>query len=154
MRKIIYAVLIFGLLGCSSIPSRTVSESGDVVRVEKPLGVSTFLKFEDVPVPAGFNLVRDQSFIYQDNALRVGLLRYAGRANSSQITSFFKAQMPLYNWDIINVVEFGNTTMNFVKSDEDCIITIAPLTTKSLINIVICPKSGTLSSGFGSGSKR
>jgi hypothetical protein len=58
--------------------------------------------------------------------------------------------MSLYNWNMVNVVEFGDITMTFVKADENCLITIEPLTTKSLLNIVISPKAGTLNTGIGS----
>jgi len=143
-------IISITIAGCTSIPERRVTESGEVVTVEKPLGVASTLRFEDVPIPAGFNLMRDQSFIYQDSSIRVGLLRYAGRANPAQIIAFYKSQMSLYNWNLVNVVEFGNITMSFVKADENCLITIEPLTTKSLLNIVISPKSGTLNTGIGS----
>lgn len=148
-----FCILIFNFLGCSSIPTRRVTEKGEVITVEKPLGVASTLRFEDIPVPNGFNIVRGQSFIYQDASVRVGLLKYSGWAKASQVISFFKSQMPLYNWNLINVVEFGNITMNFVKADESCVITVEPLTTKSLINIVISPKSGTLTTGFGASNK-
>ena len=143
-------ILCLNGASCTSIPSRRVSQSGEMVAVEKPLGVAATLRFEDVPIPAGFNIVRDQSFVYQDSAIRVGLLRYTGRANASQIILFFKSQMTLYNWSIMNVVEFGNITLNFIKGEESCVITVEPLTTKSLVNIVISPKSGTLRTGFSS----
>lgn len=155
---IVYVLaMVFGLTvlnGCSSVPSRRVTDTGEIITVEKPLGVATVLRFEDVPLPAGFNTIKEQSFIYQDASLRVGLLRYSGWAKANQIVAFFKSQMPLYNWNLINVVEFGDTHMSFVKNDENCTITIESLTAKSLINIVISPKTGNISTGFGAPSSR
>ncbi len=158
-RTIIVAaiVIVFGLTilnGCSSVPSRRITDTGEIITVEKPLGVSTVLRFEDVPIPAGFNIIREQSFIYQDASIRVGLLRYSGWAKPNQIVAFLKSQMPLYNWNLINVVEFGDTHMSFVKSDENCTVTIEALAAKSLMNIVISPKSGTIATGFAAPSSR
>lgn len=158
-KELILAALTaaFGLAslsGCSSVPSRRITDTGEIITVEKPLGVSTVLRFEDVPIPAGFNIVREQSFIYQDASIRVGLLRYSGWAKPNQIVAFLKSQMPLYNWNLINVVEFGDTHMSFVKSDESCTITIEALAAKSLMNIVISPKSGTIATGFDASSSR
>lgn len=143
--------VVFGLAilnGCSSVPSRRITDTGEIITVEKPLGVSTVLRFEDVPIPTGFNIIREQSFIYQDASIRVGLLRYSGWAKPNQIVAFLKSQMPLYNWNLINVVEFGDTHMSFVKNDENCTVTIEALAAKSLMNIVISPKSGTIATGF------
>lgn len=150
-------IIVLGLVsmnGCSSIPSRRVTDTGEIVTVEKPLGISSVLRFEDVPVPDGYSIIREQSFVYQDAAIRVGLLRYSGWAKPDQIISFYKSQMPLYNWNLINVVEFGNIHMSFVKNDENCTITVEPLTAKSLINIVISPKSGNITTGFSASAKK
>jgi hypothetical protein len=149
---VIFALAI--LNGCSSVPSRRITETGEIITVEKPLGVSTILRFEDVPIPAGFSIIREQSFIYQDASIRVGLLRYSGWAKPNQIIAFLKSQMPLYNWNLVNVVEFGDTHMSFMKNDENCTITIEALAAKSLINIVISPKAGTIATGFGAPSGR
>jgi len=140
--------VILAISGCASLQTGGRDESG-ALRVKKPLSVAGTLRFEDVPTPERFRNLRDQSFVFQDGGTRVGFIRYAGRPNADQVISFFKTQMPLYNWDIINIVEYGDITMNFVKSSESCIITITPLTTKTVISIVISPKTGKISSAFG-----
>lgn len=151
----IFSVMVFlvtalAMSGCTAVPTtRRVTDSGEVVRVEKPLGVSSTLRFDDVPTPAGFSNLRDQSFIYQDGTTRVGMMRYSGRANASQVIMFFKTQMPLYNWDLTNIVEYGNITINFVKGGETCIVTIEPLAMKTILGVVISPKSGSINTGFG-----
>lgn len=137
------------ITGCTAMPIKSASGSDQVSHIEKPLGVADDLRFEDIPIPAGFSALRDQSFIFQDASLRVGFLRYSGRANANEVITFFKSQMTVYNWDLQNIVEHGLTTMNFIKSDETCIITIEPLATKTLINIIISPKKGSVTTGLG-----
>jgi len=138
---------ILAISGCASLQPRGEGGSGNL-RVQNPLNVAGTLRFEDVPTPALFKNLRDQSFVFQDGATRVGFLRYSGRPNADQVISFFKTQMPLYNWDIINIVEYGNITMSFAKSNENCMITVTPLTTKTIISIVVSPKTGKISSVF------
>jgi len=152
---ILAACAAIALSGCGtmSMPLRRDAESGEPVRIERQLGVSTNLRFDDVPTPDGFNIIRDQSFIFQDASTRVGLLRYSGRATVTQIVAFYKTQMALYNWDLMNMLEHANITMNFTKGDENCIVTLEPLATKTLLNIVLAPKKGTLSTGLGAGPK-
>lgn len=154
MRKIIKLNLlvaicaILAINGCASMQPRGEGESGNL-RVQNSLNVAGTLRFEDVPTPALFSNLRDQSFVFQDGATRVGFMRYSGRPNADQVISFFKTQMPLYNWDIINIVEYGNITMSFVKSSESCMITVTPLATKTIISIVVSPRTGKISSAFG-----
>lgn len=141
---------IFIISGCISLPSssRRSGDSGDT-RIEKPLPVAASLRFEDIPIPADFNIIRDQSFVFQDGNTRVGLMRYTGRANSNQVVTFFKNQMSLYNWDLINIVEYGHITLNFTKSSESCVITVEPLATKTIIGVMVSPKTGSMSASFG-----
>ncbi|MCX5715550.1 MAG: hypothetical protein NTV07_01555 [Candidatus Omnitrophica bacterium] len=151
----IYIALIsiaaVALSGCVSAPSRRSSGSSGIAQVEKPLNVSANLKFEDVPIPDGFSILRDQSFVFQNASLRVGMMRYAGRATAEQVMVFFKTQMAIYNWELQNVVEHVISEMYFSKADETCIIAIEPLTTKTIINVAVSPKAGTFSTGLGLG---
>ena len=147
---LILLVLLTGisLSGCVSEPMRRNS-SGEPLTIDKPLNVASNLKFDDVPIPAGFSIIRDQSFVFQNSAMRVGMMRYAGRASAEQALLFFKTQMALYNWDLQNVIEHIVSEMYFYKGDETCTISIEPLATKTLINIAISPRTGTFSTGLG-----
>lgn len=146
---LVITALCLAVAGCATAPLSRTTERGEVIKVEKPLSVATDSRFEDIPIPAGFNCIRDQSFIFQDASTRVGLMRYVGRSNANQVLAFFKSQMALYNWDLQNIVEHGFATMNFVKSSESCVITVEPLSTKTIISVVISPKKGTMSTGLG-----
>ncbi|MCM8782460.1 MAG: hypothetical protein NC828_05355 [Candidatus Omnitrophica bacterium] len=160
-KKKAISLVILGIMGsciisgCTSMPiARRSSESGEGARTERPLRVAAALRFEDLPVPENFSPLRDQSFVFQDDRARVGLMRYTGRANANQVVTFFKTQMGLYNWDLINIVEHGSITMNFLKSNESCVVTVEPLTTKTVLSVLISPRTGTFSSDIGSKKNR
>ena len=90
-------IIIFVLLlsaGCAT--SGTVTDND--IKATKALDVSTALKFVDVPVPSGFKMITAQSFTFENDVLRVGILKYKGRSSGDQVVNFFKNQMPLYNW--------------------------------------------------------
>lgn len=148
------AVAALALNGCVSEPMRRSSDRGTLLEAEKTLNVSANLKFEDVPIPAGFNIMRDQSFVFQNASIRVGMMRYAGRASAEQVMTFFKAQMALYNWELQNVVEHLTSEMYFVKSDESCVVSIEPLATKTIVNVAISPRTGTFRTGLGLGKDK
>lgn len=127
-------------LGCASTGSDTRSDGA-----AKQLGVASALKFEDVPVPAGFRIVSDQSFSFQNELTRVGILRYAGRANAQKVIQFYKDQMPLYNWQFVNMIEYDRSLLNFEKTDQTCTITVEAGVTKTVLAIAVAPKGSPIS---------
>jgi len=131
--------LVLAISGCAT--TSTSSSSG--YSSSSSVGMSSILKFDDVPVPAGFKIIDNESFAFQNNNMRVGLLRYAGSPDANKVVQFYKEQMPMYNWDLINVIEYGQRVMNFERSDQTCIVTIQPLSTRTVIAIAVAPKSGS-----------
>jgi hypothetical protein len=139
IKNVLLLVLIVALIaGCETTGSRR-SSSGDL---PKALDVSMSLKFEDVPIPAGFQPLAQESFIFQNELLRVGILKYKGKAHADQVVNFYKDQMSLYNWRFLNMVEYGRRIMNFDREDQTCIIVIEPASMGTYITITVSPKGG------------
>jgi len=107
----------------------------------KPLDVAALLRFNDIPVPAGFKVLENESFAFQNDATRVVLLKYKGARIADQVVQFYKEQMPMYNWNAINIIEYERRILNYEKGSESCIITVESLGRKSEIVIAISPKS-------------
>jgi len=127
----ICCLLTTALTGCS-----TTSNS----RIE-PQAV---LKFTDVPIPVGLKPLSAASYSFESSGVRVGVLKYQGKANIDQIINFYKEQMPMYNWNLINIVEYGQRLMNFERENETCIITLQPAgfwNEDALVTISLGPKS-------------
>ncbi len=136
LSAIFISVLLFA--GCAT----SGSGLSDDVKVMKALDVSTALKFVDVPVPSGFKMVTSQSFTFENDVLRVGILKYKGRASGDQVVSFYKNQMSLYNWNFTNMLEYGRRILNFEREDQNCIIVIEPHGMNTFITVTVAPKSG------------
>ncbi|MDD5504155.1 MAG: hypothetical protein PHV77_02430 [Candidatus Omnitrophica bacterium] len=130
------AAILFS--GCASSGSYKSSDS----TAYKSLDVATALKFEDVPVPTGFKIIGQQSFTFENDALRVGILKFSGRINPDQTVTFYKDQMPLYNWHFVNIVEYGKRIMSFERDDQNCTILIEPSGMSTLLTISVAPKAG------------
>ena len=134
-------IIIFVLLlsaGCAT--SGTVTDND--IKATKALDVSTALKFVDIPVPSGFKMITAQSFTFENDVLRVGILNYKGRSSGDQVVNFFKNQMPLYNWRFTNMLEYGRRILNFEREDQNCIIVIEPQGMSTFVTITVAPKSG------------
>jgi hypothetical protein len=126
------------LTGCAaSSPYR--SDGADSY---KALDVSTALKFEDVPVPAGFKPIIRDSFAFENDVLRVGILKYSGRAHPDHVVNFYRDQMELYNWRFLNIVEYQRRIMSFERDDQNCTILIEPSGMSTLLTISVAPKAG------------
>ena len=102
---------------------------------------AALLKLGDIPVPSGFIFVPDESYAFQSTNFRAGLLKYRGKAQGEQIVVFFKEQMPMYNWNLVNIVEYGRRMLSFEKEQEACVITIDGKDNRYDITVSIAPRS-------------
>ncbi|MBU1061876.1 MAG: hypothetical protein KJ952_04060 [Candidatus Omnitrophica bacterium] len=127
------------LSGCETISKGHTYGSGSTAA--SSLDVASLLRFNDVPVPAGFKILDAESFAFQNDATRVALLKYLGSRNADQTVSFYKEQMPLYKWSPINIIEYERRMLNYEKESESCIVTIESHGRKSIVIIAISPKS-------------
>ncbi|MDP2943144.1 MAG: hypothetical protein Q8O36_06565 [Candidatus Omnitrophota bacterium] len=75
-KKIVVAAIVFFALtitsGCATPAYRGSTASSEM---ERPLVVASSLRFDDVPIPAGFISIPTESFIYQTEKIRAGLFR-------------------------------------------------------------------------------
>ncbi len=99
------------------------------------------LKFSDVPLPAGFKLLPKESYSFENAGVRVGLLKYQGKADTDQVVNFYKEQMAMYNWNLLNIVEYGDRLLNFERDTETCVITLISKGRSITIVISMGPKS-------------
>ena len=137
---VVFSVILAG--GCATWNRGGAGKTSSKDYGESAVGLllSESLKFDDVPVPAGFRLNVKDSFAFQNNTVRVGVLTYLGKADPQGIINFFKEQMPLYNGRLLNLIEYETVQMLFDKADETCVIILVPGRTNSL-KISVAPKS-------------
>jgi hypothetical protein len=127
-------ILILGLSGCVSMRSGT---STGALGLEP----SAMLRFSDVPHPAGFKLLADKSFILESGGMRAGILKYVGKADPESVVLFYKNQMPIYNWALLNILEYGERMLNFERENEGCVVTIKSKGKRVEVTVSLAPKS-------------
>ena len=123
------------IFGCATASTK----STDPTQVPM-LEPAALLKFPDLPLPANFIFTPEESYAFQSVGFRAGLLTYKGKASGDQAVVFFKEQMPLYNWQLVNIVEHGRRMLSFEKEQETCVITIDEQGNRSDVTISIAPK--------------
>ncbi|MDD5409281.1 MAG: hypothetical protein PHC71_04235 [Candidatus Omnitrophica bacterium] len=125
------------LPGCSTLSSSSGSKSINPDLLEP----QAILKFSDVPVPVGLKSLPTQSYSFESSGVRVGVLKYQGKVNPDQVVNFYKEQMAMYNWNLVNIVEYGQRLLNFERENETCIITMEPKGSTVILTISLGPKS-------------
>lgn len=131
----VYCLIV--LLGCAAFSKK----EGALQRTPSLLQPANMLKFTDVPVPMGFKLLPQDSYNFESSGVRVGVLRYRGKANADQVINFYKEQMPMYNWALLNIMEYGERLMNFERENESCIVTLSPKGNAVTITVSLGPKA-------------
>lgn len=130
-------ICVTGFLGCAT----TSNDKSGMPKNEAILEPSGILKFSDIPMPTGFKSLPLDSYSFESAGIRVALLKYQGKANPDQVVNFYKEQMVMYNWNLLNVVEYGVRLLNFERESESCIITLSGKGNNVIITISLGPKS-------------
>jgi len=125
----------------------TTALTGCTTTSGSKLEPQTMLKFSDLPIPVGLKPLPQTSYSFENAGVRVAVLKYQGKANIDQVINFYKEQMPMYNWNLINIIEYGQRLLNFERENETCIITmqIAGFWNEDvLVTVSLGPKSQNL----------
>ncbi len=144
LRKLVSLVLasfLIVLAGCAMD-----MQSGKATINPALLEPQANLKVSDAPVPAGFKLIPQESYAFEAAGVRVSLLKYQGKANIDQVVSCYREQMAMYNWNLLNVVEYGQRLLNFDRETETCIVSLMPKGSSVIITISIGPKAQQIKS--------
>jgi hypothetical protein len=100
----------------------------------------------DVPLPDGFWLYEQRSSETFEGGKRRELRHvYRGEADPSAVRDFYREQMPLVRWVAeSDRLDRGVYTMDFVKGDESCEISISDhglFTKGAQVQVAISPRS-------------
>jgi len=129
---VMISVILFS--GCSGVQKR---ESTGFLEPQ------TLFKFSDIPTPTGFKLIEEDSYIFETSGLRVFFLKYTGKAEIDKVVSFYRDQMSMYDWHLLNVVEYGDRMLNFDRPKETCIVRIMPEGRNVIVTIAVGPKTAS-----------
>ncbi|PIP18619.1 MAG: hypothetical protein COT38_00270 [Candidatus Omnitrophica bacterium CG08_land_8_20_14_0_20_41_16] len=134
-----YLLTTVFLTGCAMFETK-----GGETTASDPLQSQALLRFSDIPIPLNFKLLPQESYSFESSGIRVALLRYQGKASLDRLNSFYKEQMPMFNWSLLNIIEYGDCMLNFEREGESCIININPKGSLAVVSISLGPKSQVL----------
>jgi hypothetical protein len=131
-----YYSIILLLCSCAGASKRDA-----LPKSESLLEPQAILKFSDIPTPVGFKLLAGDSYTFESAGVRVGIIKYRGKADVEQVVNFYKDQMPLYNWNLLNVIEYGERLLNFEREQETCIVRLLAKGKNITVTIALGPKA-------------
>jgi len=134
---IFFILIVFILTGCETFTKKDKSMGGATPALQP----QSVVKFADIPVPAGFKFLSEESYSFESGSVRVAVLKYHGKADVEQVINFYKDQMPMYSWNLLNIVEYGQRLMNFDREGETCIVDLEPKGKSVITTISLGPKA-------------
>jgi len=142
MRHLTYCVVIFFLItalaGCGAFQKST--RAGYNGEGGPGLSRMALSRFDDIPVPQGFQVVPNESFDFYNADIRFGLLRYVGKMHPDDVVSFYTRRMAEYTWQLEHVFEYDRRFLEFDSGHEKCLVTVEPYGRKTMVTIAVSPK--------------
>ena len=126
MKKTVLVCLVMLVVfsGCAAIDKmRGKDETPPQAKFETLNEV--FYGFPDVPVPKELTFSPERSFIYETQALKVGVLVLSGNVELQSLENYFKTNMAKNGWRLVNSFKFKDVVLNFTKEDKTCNIKMA-----------------------------
>lgn len=139
--RVILLLLSFGIVasisGCSSLGTYSDSEHTSTDKTS----VLTD-QFPNIPIPDGFILIREKSFIYISGTggTKVGKLYFSSWGKVSGLIRFYQDKMLEKGWKPLSFIGQNTTTMVFEQKNHICTITMEPSFWKTTVEINVGPK--------------
>ncbi len=138
---VILLCLLFAFAGCETFNKASTKEEPAKPRYD--VVNQTFYGFPDVPVPKELKLDNNRSFIYETQALKVGVLVLSGNVELESLENYFKVNMAKNGWKFVNSFKFKDVALNFVKDDKTCNIRMSREVFTADVEIWIGPADRT-----------
>ncbi|MDR3210711.1 MAG: hypothetical protein LBU79_02195 [Planctomycetota bacterium] len=123
-KLVLVAAWLTLLAGCGEPPRETGTP---FYPGERPGEVTLYqdIQFDDIPTPAEYVLVRDQTSSFQGSRFRYGVFHYQGALDRTAAVSFYRLEMPKSGWSQSGHDRgFDFVEMRFRKGPEQVILVI------------------------------
>jgi hypothetical protein len=112
------ALVLVVVIGCARTPEGERSEMIPTPAIS--------YRFEDVPIPRSLEIEKKESFIYESEAIKTGILVYTGKVKVGELAQFFKENMVIHGWTLVSNFQRNDALLTFNKPGWGCVITIRP----------------------------
>jgi hypothetical protein len=106
-------------------PARVPGEASQSrTGVQPPSGKWILEQYTDLPIPKGYKLKAEDSFVFMQGTLRSVDLKYEGDRSEQALVRFYQESMPTHGWQFLRMTGVKMKTLTYVKGIELCEIII------------------------------
>jgi len=128
--------ILVGLAGCQQGRDTNRPSTGQA----PPTAALQHPALENLPLPAGFELVRERSMARKAGRMRIGQCEFVGPATPDDVSRFYEKYMPTAKFTLKERgFNNGEYALRFESDDEVCNIRARPAKGKTVLVIDIGP---------------
>jgi len=142
MRLSTLALGVLFVTAAAAMPACSLFNGGSAHDSNTPLITAPNSPIADVPVPAGFSLIKNASTskVIPSSNVRFVDHQYSGSDDYLPVVRFYRDQLPALGWTLVDQTQSRTEIqLHFTKSNEDCYITVKSGTLHTHIRIRIDP---------------
>ncbi len=138
LRTVLIILLAWNLSACALL--EPVEQPPGEQGTQNPAALTT--RFANVPIPPGFDLDRDKSFIYESGSgsVKVGKLHLTGWNDEDEVIEYYRNEMVAKGWSSVSIMEQKITVMVYEQEGQMCTIMVEPSFSKTHVEINVGPK--------------
>lgn len=118
----------FLLTSCLGLGSSEVVEEEPTYTAASPAPAmasdGVYYDFEDIQIPGSLKLNRDDSFVYQSETIKTGILSFTGGKTTVDSLAFFEMNMPRDGWTMMSSFRYNKNILIYTKPGKICLVMI------------------------------
>ena len=137
---ILLVLAVFMLPSCSTW-DRITGKKSDPPPPPPPPPTGQYLDFDDVKIPAGLDLDRDESFVYESQSIKAGVLTFSGMQKVTDMLTFFQDNMVRDGWKQMSSFKYRKNILIYTKPGKVCLIVVVypPPFNKITVEVWVSP---------------
>jgi len=135
---------ILALAGCASSTSLPASSGSPS---DQPVN---FQLVTDIPIPAGASMDNERSLILSDRDRWIGRVVMQVGSSANEVTAFYQAQMPNFNWQPLMSVTSEVSVMTYTRGDRVANVQVERRAVYgALVSVTVAPRQAETGSAGG-----
>lgn len=135
-------IMLLAFSGCALFQKGGTGSEGAAQPKQETLN-QTFYGFPDIPVPKELAYVPEKSFVYENPAMKAGVMFLNGNVEMQSLENYFKINMAKNGWRYVNSFRYRDVVLNYQKEDRTCNIKMSRGSFQTEVEIWVGPAEKT-----------
>ena len=112
------------LAGCQGFGQNQTMDDEQAALAPPPPPPGMYFDFEDVRIPDGMSLDRDNSFVYHSDKVKTGVLVFTSNRKTEDLLGFFETNMPGDGWSLVSSFKYRKNILIYTKTDKIALVVV------------------------------